>query len=135
MTKLIRQLLIILMVVGASCVYASPTVVDMADLHPTVDQERATKLIHYFIDRFHYRNVRLDDKLSEQIFDRYLEALDGNRSYLLASDVAEFSRYRDKLDDAIDSADLTPAYEIFKRASASAPSTPSPCSMRVSTSR
>lgn len=115
MTKLIRQVLILLMIASAPCVLASPTVVDLVDLHPTADQQRATKLIHYFIDRFHYRNVRLDDKLSEQIFDRYLKALDGNRSYLLASDVAEFSKYRDKLDDAIDKADLSPAYEIFKR--------------------
>ena len=113
--KLIRQLLVVLMVGGASSALAIPTTVNPADLHPTVEEQRTTKLIEYFIDRFHYREVKLNDELSEHIFDRYLETLDGNRSYLLASDVAEFSEYRDTLDDAIRDADLAPAFEIFKR--------------------
>jgi carboxyl-terminal processing protease len=103
------------MVGGASSALAIPTTVNPADLHPTVEEQRTTKLIEYFIDRFHYREVKLNDELSEHIFDRYLETLDGNRSYLLASDVAEFSEYRDTLDDAIRDADLAPAFEIFKR--------------------
>lgn len=94
---------------------ALPTSVDPVELHPTAAQARATKLISYFIDRFHYRNIELDDALSEQIFERYLQTLDGNRSYLLQSDLDEFSRYRFALDDAIRDADLGVAFEIFKR--------------------
>src|SRR5690606_21231944 len=63
----------------------------------------------------HYRQAALDDKLSALIFERYLEALDGNRSYLLASDVAEFEQYRYQLDDAIKAADAEPAFVIFRR--------------------
>jgi len=99
----------------ASSAFAIPTTVNPADLHQTVEEQRTTKLIEYFIDRFHYRDVKLNDELSEHIFDRYLDTLDGNRSYLLASDVAEFAKYRDTLDDAIRDADLAPAFEIFKR--------------------
>ena len=47
--------------------------------------------------------------------DEYLEALDPNRSYLLASDIEEFDRYRFRLDDALRDQDLDPAFEIFKR--------------------
>ncbi len=50
-----------------------------------------------------------------QIFERYLEALDGNRSYLLASDIAEFEPLRYQLDDAIQKADAGPAFRIFTR--------------------
>ena len=53
--------------------------------------------------------------MSSQIYERYLEALDGSRSYLLATDIAEFERLRYELDDAIARADARPAFEIFTR--------------------
>ncbi|HSH43554.1 MAG TPA: carboxy terminal-processing peptidase [Arenicellales bacterium] len=114
MSRLIKQLLAVLLLAGAMPVLAKPTIVDPSDLHPSVDQEQATRLIHYFIDRFHYRDVRLDDELSERIFQRYLESLDGNRSYLTASDLESFSAYRTSLDDAIRRSDLSAAFEIFR---------------------
>ncbi len=76
---------------------------------------RVVRLVSEVIDRQHYRQAALDDKLSALIFERYLEALDGNRSYLLASDVAEFEQYRYQLDDAIKAADAEPAFVIFRR--------------------
>src|SRR5688500_16436411 len=55
------------------------------------------------------RQAALDAWMSSQIFARYLEAMDGNRSYLLASDIAEFEPLRYQLDDAIRKADAGPA--------------------------
>jgi carboxyl-terminal processing protease len=49
------------------------------------------------------------------MLDRYLESLDPSRSYFLASDVAEFERYRYQLDDAVASGELSPAFAIFNR--------------------
>jgi carboxyl-terminal processing protease len=85
------------------------------DLAPTDRQRRVVRLVAEVMERQHYRQAELDDRLSSQIFERYLEALDGNRSYLLASDIAEFERYRNELDDAIEAANLDPAFEIFAR--------------------
>lgn len=115
MTRLIKRLLVVLFLAGASNALAIPTTVDPSELYPSTEQERATKLIHYFIDRFHYRDVQLDDELSERIFQRYLENLDGNRSYLMAADLEDFARYRLVLDDAIRDSNLDAAFEIFKR--------------------
>lgn len=115
MTRLIKQLLVVFVLAGASSAVAIPTTVDPSELRPTAEQERATKLIHYFIDKFHYRDVQLDDALSERIFQRYLENLDSNRSYLTASDLEDFARYRSTLDEAIGRSNLSVAFEIFKR--------------------
>lgn len=115
MTRLIKHLALVLFLAGASSALAVPTTVDPSELQPSAAQEQATKLIHYFIDRFHYRDVQLDDELSERIFQRYLEELDGNRSYLTAADLEELSGYRSSLDDAIRRTDLSVAFEIFKR--------------------
>lgn len=88
---------------------------DPSELSASQDQLRATELIVQFLKRYHYRNKVLDDAQSEQILQRYLEALDPNRSYFLASDIAEFEKYRHKLDDALRDIQLDAAFEIFKR--------------------
>lgn len=113
--KSIKQLLVVWLAAGIPSALAVPSTVDPVELYPSTAQARATKLVHYFIDKFHYRDVRLDDELSNSIFERYLENLDGNRSYLLASDIEEFSRYRTALDEAILEPNLRVAFEVFIR--------------------
>jgi carboxyl-terminal processing protease len=49
------------------------------------------------------------------VLDRYLESIDGSRSYFLASDIQEFEKYRYELDDAITTGRLEPAFAIFNR--------------------
>ena len=85
------------------------------ELVPNDRHRRVVRLVSEVMQRQHYRQATLDDRLSAQIFERYLESLDGNRSYLLTADVEEFERYRYELDDAIKSADLQPAFLMFSR--------------------
>jgi len=92
-----------------------PAVAATGAIEPTDRHRRVARLVAEVMERQHYRQAALDDKLSSQIFERYLEALDGNRSYLLASDIAEFEKYRFELDDAIKSSDLEPAFLMFSR--------------------
>jgi carboxyl-terminal processing protease len=93
----------------------SPALAATGSIEPTDRHRRVARLVAEVMERQHYRQATLDDKLSSQIFERYLEALDGNRNYLLASDIAEFERYRFALDDAIKSSDLEPAFLMFSR--------------------
>jgi carboxyl-terminal processing protease len=96
-------------------VAVAPAVDSSGDLVPSERHRRVMRLVSEVVDRQHYRQAVLDDNMSSQIYELYLEALDGSRSYLLASDVAEFEHLRYKLDDAIRSADASPAFEIFTR--------------------
>ncbi|HZF97764.1 MAG TPA: tail-specific protease, partial [Pseudoxanthomonas sp.] len=82
---------------------------------PTADQATTSKLVYGLLSdsRYAYRPRALDDALSQDIFKRYLESLDGGKQYLTAADIQRFDRYRTQLDDAIRSGDLAPAYEIF----------------------
>lgn len=113
--NLIRGLAFGLVLTIPFSLHSKVTIVDPVDLFPTSSQQRATELITYFIRRFHYhRDIRLDDELSGQILDQYLEVLDGNRSYLIASDIEKIQAHRYRLDDAIRRADLSLAFDIFK---------------------
>ena len=67
------------------------------------------------LTRHHYVRQRLDDDLSSEILDRYVEMLDPQRSYFLAGDISAFEPYRYQLDDALRKGNLEPAFEIFNR--------------------
>jgi len=86
-----------------------------AALAPTEQQNYVARRVSDIIAREHYRRMPLDDRLSSLILDRYLDAIDGGRSYFYASDIAEFEKYRYELDDAIKSGDVEPAFVIFRR--------------------
>ena len=84
-------------------------------LGPTDQENYVARRVADIIAREHYRRAPLDDHLSSLILDRYLDAIDGGRSYFYASDIAEFERYRYELDDAIKAGDVEPAFVIFRR--------------------
>jgi carboxyl-terminal processing protease len=86
-----------------------------ATLSPTEQENYVARRVADIVAREHYRRAPLDDHLSSLILDRYLDAVDGGRSYFFASDIAEFERYRYQLDDAIKAGDVEPAFVIFRR--------------------
>jgi carboxyl-terminal processing protease len=92
-----------------------PTAAPTAVLAPTEQQDYVARRVSDIVAREHYRRAPLDDHLSSLILDRYLDSIDGARSYFYASDIAEFEKYRYQLDDAIKSGDVEPAFVIFRR--------------------
>ncbi len=93
--------------------WASVPVAQPISLKPNMEQRFASNLATKFLTNWHYKDTRLDNKLSSDIFDGYVKLLDPNLTYFLASDVASFERFRDGLDDALRHSDLSPAYEMF----------------------
>jgi carboxyl-terminal processing protease len=85
------------------------------ELQPSERHRKVAKLVGEVIERSHYRQAVLDEKMSSQVFDRYIESLDPSRSYFLASDLAEFERFRFKLGEAISTGDVGPAFVMFGR--------------------
>jgi carboxyl-terminal processing protease len=71
------------------------------------------------LEQNHYRQHPLDNEYSEKFFDRYLSALDPQHLHFTQEDIAEFEKYRDRLDDLTlagpRTADTGPAYVIFNR--------------------
>jgi len=82
---------------------------------PTPVQATTAKMVYGWLSdsRFAYRPRALDDALSQDIFKRYLESLDGSKMFFTAQDVAKFAPYRTTLDDAIKGGKLDPAFAVF----------------------
>ena len=62
----------------------------------------------------HYGRMSLDDKLSERIFDLYLQRIDFHKMYFLKKDIKGFESYRHRLDDDIIKGDLSFYREVSK---------------------
>ncbi len=103
------------LLLGTARAPSASTGANGADLAPTEREAKVSRLVSSMFERSHYRQAPVNDPVSSLVLDRYVESLDGNRSYFLASDVQEFERYRYQLDDAITQGKLDPAFAIFNR--------------------
>jgi carboxyl-terminal processing protease len=84
-------------------------------LAPLATHPRTAQIVVQQLRRNHYVDLKVNDALSSDMFDNYLEALDPGRYYFLAADIAEFEGYRYELDNALRRGDLLPAYRMFNR--------------------
>ena len=82
-------------------------------LAPTPAQSDTLKEIIDVIEDRHYASRRYDDGLSAQHFSAYLDALDPQRMFFEADDIAAFSQWQLTLDNAGRAGDLAPAFTIF----------------------
>ena len=112
--QLCKALLFTFGMVSAFAATANTRVTSLESLTPTAEQMQATEVVSLLMQQYHYSRVSVDDDLSDQIFDRFLEALDPQKSFLLASDIEKIEKYRLEFDDALRNAQLSPVYEIFK---------------------
>jgi len=85
-------------------------------LAPTADQATTSKLVYGLLSdsRYAYRPRPADDAMSEDIFRRYLEALDGSKQFFTADDIKRFEPYRLRMDDAVRGGDPSPAFAMFQ---------------------
>lgn len=114
MNKLSRYLILAMLSSVSIQLMGKAQEVDPSGLTPTKKQQQSTLIITRVIDRYHYKKTPLDDTMSARILERYVEMLDPNRSFFLQQDIEHFSRYKTRLDDALRTAHLEPAFDIFR---------------------
>lgn len=74
------------------------------------------QLVGRTLERFHFSRMRFKDEVSTRMFNRYLESLDPQRFYFLQSDLADFEKFRTRLDElTMVEKDVQPAYDVFNR--------------------
>ncbi len=92
------------------------TLKDLPKLEIDKNYAKTSHLVSQLVSFYHYKkDFSFDDKFSRQAFDAYLEQLDPGRMYLTAEDVQSFSKYQNKIDDAIYDGDVSLAFDIFEK--------------------
>lgn len=85
----------------ASCSFTTKTFND-----PNKDKT-LIELVSYVLENGHFDAKEIDDAFSREVFKDYLEAIDPLKRYFYASDIEEFQKYEDQIDDQIHNKDLT----------------------------
>ena len=100
---------------GSSRLTANTSVLPPGALAPSARERMIARQVGSLLEDAHYSRIKIDDALSPRVMDKFLDGMDGQRSYFLASDIAEFEAYRLRFDDMIRTGDIEPAYAMFAR--------------------
>ena len=67
-----------------------------------------------YIDKSHYKDVNLNDELSQKVLKRYLDTLDPNKQYFYASDIAKFKHNELDIDNQFKQGNPQLGFDIYK---------------------
>lgn len=84
------------------------------DLAPSQRQVDTVQLATNILKRFPYKALDFDAAMSQRIFDRYIKALDPDKSVFLQSDINRFSKERQSLGKEVEQGNLTIPFDTFK---------------------
>jgi carboxyl-terminal processing protease len=114
---MLKKLYLVLVLGAVLACKASPSkpakVVGSNDLQPDARQNIVCKQVAELITKYNYKKVPLNDSLSLVIYNRYIKKIDGDHNYLLASDIADFDKYKTVLDDDLQAGNLNDVFYIF----------------------
>ncbi|MEJ5962109.1 carboxy terminal-processing peptidase [Pedobacter immunditicola] len=90
-----------------------PLVEGIPNIKPGEQQSLVCKELVALIENYNYKKIKLNDSISSIIFDEYIKTLDPSKNYFQASDIKEFEKYRNTLDDDFRIGDLSAPFYIF----------------------
>jgi carboxyl-terminal processing protease len=112
-----KKLYLVIVLAATLACHAAPAkhikVAGSNDIQPDEKQSIVCRTIAKFITSYNYKKVPLNDSISAVVYDRYLKMLDESHNYFLASDIADFSKYRTVLDDDVKNGNLNNVFYIF----------------------
>ena len=82
---------------------------------PTRNEVLVSKMVAKLMQDDHLSSRALDDTISERAFDMFIKNLDPLKAYFLSSDIDEFAKYKDQLDDQMKAGDYSAAFAVFNR--------------------
>ncbi len=84
----------------ASCSFTS------SNFDQTDKDKLLLQLISYVLDQGHFVEKEINDDFSSKVFNEYLNIIDPYKRYFYKSDIEEFKKYEDQLDDKFINAEI-----------------------------
>lgn len=111
-----RLIFILILVIVNAHLFADQvdtTQISFEPLFPEMQHRQESKVISHLLTHSHYKKIAINDSLSSEAFDRYIDHLDYNHFYFLQSDINSFEKYRYMFDDYFRSGQIEAAFDIF----------------------
>ena len=97
-----------------SSVFANDsTKVVLKNFEPESQHPVLYQLVGQILNSYHLRKLSIDDKLSSNLLDAYLENLDPGKMYFLKQDIEQFEQFRYKLDDDLMMGNVQKAFDMY----------------------
>jgi carboxyl-terminal processing protease len=107
--------LIVLSVVTATVAFSNSSQKEILAIEP---EDKQTKLFREIVTELasnHYATLEIDNALSEDYLNNYIDRLDSSKRFFMASDIEEFQQWRHKLDDLAKRGDISAGFYIYNR--------------------
>lgn len=101
MKKNFKVLFLAVFVSVASCSFTTK------EFEDTDKDKLLLDLITYVLQKGHYDPKDINDQFSAEVYENFINGLDPLKRYFLASDIVEFSKYKNEIDDQIKNKDLS----------------------------
>lgn len=82
-------------------------------VNPRPNDRQITKAVTTLVGGQHLSKHQLDDEISQRAMDQFLKSLDGMKLYFYQSDVDDFNKRRNDLDDMVKTGDVSFAYTVY----------------------
>ncbi|MDH5738280.1 MAG: S41 family peptidase, partial [Gammaproteobacteria bacterium] len=114
MKRLRPAILLFLLIVATPWLHASIKEDRLFEqLSPRPEHSRTARDVVAYLEHKHYLVMPLEDQLSSETFDRYIESLDPARSYFFQKDLDQFKNRQFSLDEELKSGQIDFAFEVF----------------------
>jgi carboxyl-terminal processing protease len=107
--------LLVISVVTASVAFSNSEKKQLLPIEPEAKQTKLFREIVTELASTHYATLKIDNKLSEDYLNNYIDRLDSSKRFFMASDIKEFQKWRHKLDDLAKRGDITAGFYIYNR--------------------
>ncbi len=109
MKRNLAYVLLVMLIAVASCSFTNKT-------FENDDKDKLLlDLITYVLEKGHYEPKEINDEFSVNVFEDFIDVIDPTKRYFLASDIAEFEKYKFQIDDEIKNTDITFFNVVYER--------------------
>jgi len=109
MKRNLAYVLLLMLAAVASCSFTNKT-------FENDDKDKLLlDLITYVLEKGHYEPKALNDDFSVHVFEDFIDVIDPTKRYFIASDIAEFEKYKYQIDDEIKNTDITFFNVVYER--------------------
>ncbi len=84
------------------------------DLEPTPDMSTISRTASFLLTNHHFSQKKIDDELSEQLFDDFFKTLDPTRMFFTQEDISRFEVSKKQLGAQVRKGDVQFAFDVFK---------------------
>lgn len=110
-----KTLVALSLLLAISASYATKLTFSNANVTPDAQYKPVTLEIIRTLQQRHFRDQNIDDALSSELLDSYINKLDPNKVYFLQSDIDQFNEYRNILDDQLLDGNNSAGFTIYER--------------------